>query len=80
MKVEETRILQEDLMQAKQNQGTQQSVQQELQKDVMKEASGVNQNSTQKQLLQMMASAQPLQQIQQTAQAQIERGELDIKV
>ena len=80
MKVEETKVLQEDLMQAKQNQGTQQSVQQELQNDVMKEASGVNQNSTQKQLLQMMASAQPLQQIQQTAQAQIERGELDIKV
>ncbi len=56
------------------------NVQQELQKDIMKEASGVNQNSTQKQLLQMMATAQPLQQIQQTAQAQIERGELDIKV
>jgi hypothetical protein len=56
------------------------NVQQELQKDVMEEASGVNQNSTQKQLLQMMATAQPLQQIQQTAQQQIERGELDIRV
>jgi hypothetical protein len=55
-------------------------VQQELQKDVMEEASGVNQNSTQKQLLQMIATAQPLQQIQMTAQQQIERGELDIKV
>jgi len=56
------------------------NVQQELQKDIMEEASGVNQNSTQKQLLQMMATAQPLQQIQQTAQQQIERGELDIRV
>lgn len=55
-------------------------VQQKLQKDVMEDAQGMNQNSTQKQLLQMMATALPLQQIQQTAQAQIERGELDIKV
>ena len=55
-------------------------VQQKLQKDVMEDAQGMNQNSTQKQLLQMMATTQPLQQIQQTAQAQIERGELDIKV
>jgi predicted RNA binding protein with dsRBD fold (UPF0201 family) len=54
------------------------TVQNEIQKDVIKEAVGAE--STQKQLLQVLASAQPQQQIQQTAKDQIEKGYLDVKV
>ncbi|TAL66884.1 MAG: hypothetical protein EPN82_16635 [Bacteroidetes bacterium] len=54
------------------------TVQNEIQKDVIKEAIGAE--STQKQLLQVLATAQPQQQIQQTAKDQIEKGFLDIKV
>jgi hypothetical protein len=57
------------------------SVQNELQKDVLKEASGQNTNSMQKQLLQMLASQQPQQSVQQTAQNQLkEYGRVDVKV
>jgi hypothetical protein len=54
------------------------TVQNEIQKDVIKEAMGAE--STQKQLLQVLATAQPQQQIQQTAKDQIDKGYLDIKV
>ncbi len=54
------------------------TVQNEIQKDVIKEAMGAE--STQKQLLQVLATAQPQQQIQQTAKDQIEKGFLDVKV
>ena len=54
------------------------TVQNEIQKDVIKEAIGAE--STQKQLLQVLATAQPQQQIQQTAKDQLEKGYLDIKV
>jgi hypothetical protein len=37
-------------------------------------------NNLQKQLLQMMASSAPLQQIQATAQNQISKGYLDIRI
>ena len=54
------------------------TVQNEIQKDVIKEAMGAE--STQKQVLQVLATAQPQQQIQQTAKDQIEKGFLDVKV
>ncbi|MBI5324814.1 MAG: hypothetical protein HZB41_06010 [Ignavibacteriae bacterium] len=54
------------------------TVQNEIQKDVIKEAVGAE--STQKQVLQVLATAQPQQQIQQTAKDQLEKGFLDIKV
>ena len=54
------------------------TVQNEIEKDVIKEAIGAE--STQKQLLQVLATAQPQQQIQQTAKDQLEKGYLDIKV
>lgn len=55
------------------------TVQNEIQKDVLKEAVGEEINY-QKNLIQMIASAQPQQQIQQTAQNQIARGFLDVRV
>ncbi|OGU16322.1 MAG: hypothetical protein A2X61_05260 [Ignavibacteria bacterium GWB2_35_12] len=54
------------------------TVQNEIQKDVIKET--MDAESTQKQLLQILASAQPQQQILQTAKDQIEKGYLDVKV
>jgi hypothetical protein len=56
------------------------TVQNEIQKDILKEAVATDQKSTQKQVLQVIASAQPQQQVQQTAKNQIEKGYLDIKV
>jgi len=53
------------------------TVQNEIQKDVLKEAMN---GDMQKQLLQMLASAQPQAQIQQVAQNQLSKGHLDIKV
>lgn len=60
----------------------QNDVQKEIQKQVMQDASGVSATSSAKQLLQMLATAQPGQSIQQTAQSQISKGKghLDIKV
>jgi hypothetical protein len=48
----------------------------------MQDASGVSATSSSKQLLQLLASAQPQQSVQQTAQTQISKGKghLDIKV
>lgn len=58
--------------------------QQQLQIEMLKQASGgnimSNDNSLQKQLLQIMANVGPQQQIQQVAQAQIAKGFLDIKI
>jgi hypothetical protein len=54
------------------------TVQNELQKDVMKQT--MDPDGMQKQLLQVLANAQPLQQIQQTAQNQIAKGSLNVKV
>ncbi|HOV92435.1 MAG TPA: hypothetical protein PLC04_05080 [Candidatus Kapabacteria bacterium] len=58
--------------------------QQQLQIEMLKQASGgnimSNDNSLQKQLLQIMAAIGPQQQIQQVAQAQIAKGFLDIKI
>ena len=56
-----------------------QSVQNGLQKEVMQETlQGTS--SIQNQMLQMMASSRPPQSVQETAQKQIEKGYLDIKV
>jgi hypothetical protein len=56
------------------------SVQHELQKEVLQEAVGKGDLSIQKQLMQLLMSAQPVIQVQQTAQNQISKGFLDIKV
>lgn len=55
------------------------TVQNEIHKEAYKEAVGEEINY-QKNLIQMIASAQPQQQIQQTAQNQIARGFLDVRV
>jgi hypothetical protein len=47
------------------------TVQNELQKDVLKTTTGEDTNSTQNQALQTLASQQPLQSVQQTAQNQL---------
>lgn len=56
------------------------TVQNELAKEVFREAVGTGDLSIQKQLMQLLMSAQPLIQAQQIAQSQIEKGYLDIKV
>ncbi|MCX7909109.1 MAG: hypothetical protein N2560_06295 [Ignavibacteria bacterium] len=57
------------------------NVQFEIQKDVLRQAIGVSPNSLQSQLLQLISSSLPnLQQAQATAQAQISKGYLDIKI
>ncbi|MBE2190117.1 MAG: hypothetical protein KGZ71_10735 [Desulfobulbaceae bacterium] len=56
------------------------SVQHELQKEVLRESVGIGDLSIQKQLMQLLMSAQPIIQVQQTAQNQIAKGYLDIKV
>lgn len=55
------------------------TVQNGIQKEMLKETTE-GATSMQKQMLQLLASAQPLAQIQQTAQSQIQKGYLDIKV
>jgi|YNPMSStandDraft_2_1061718.scaffolds.fasta_scaffold09531_2 hypothetical protein len=57
----------------------QNNVQMELQKQMLKEAT-TGASSIQNQMLQLLASAQPVQNVQQTAQKQLEKGYLDIKV
>lgn len=54
------------------------TVQNELQKDIFKQT--VDAGSTQNQILQLLASTQPVLQIQQVAQNQIAKGFLDVKV
>ena len=54
------------------------TIQHEVQKEVLKET--MSGEGIQKQLLAMMASSQPQQSVQATAQNQISRGFLDIKV
>ncbi|MGB9702176.1 MAG: hypothetical protein ACPL1A_05530 [Candidatus Kapaibacteriota bacterium] len=58
--------------------------QQQMQVEMLKQATTGNvvgtDNNLQKQLLQMMAAASPVQQIQSVAQNQISKGYLDIKV
>jgi len=58
--------------------------QQQLQIEMLKQATSGNimsdDNTLQKQLLQIMAAVAPQQQIQTVAQAQIARGFLDIKI
>ncbi len=54
------------------------TVQMEVQKEVLRQ--NLSGDNTQNQLLQLLASVQPQQQIQKTAQEQIEKGYLDIKV
>jgi hypothetical protein len=53
------------------------SVQNEIKKEVLKQTI---EGDTQKELLQLLSAVQPQQQIQKTAQDQIEKGYLDIKV
>jgi hypothetical protein len=57
----------------------QNSVQNNLQKDVLKEATNGS-SSAPKQMLQLLAATQPLAQIQSTAQNQLSKGYLDIKI
>jgi hypothetical protein len=55
------------------------TVQNELQKDVLKQTVSTT-SGMQKELLQMMQSAPPEKVLQRTAQDQLKRGYLDIKV
>lgn len=65
---------------SKEGSNPQQKLQVEMLQQSMKgDAVGGN-NNLQKQLLQMMAAAAPLQQIQATAQNQISKGYLDIRI
>lgn len=52
--------------------------QQEIQKEVLKQA--MNGDNTQQQMLQLLATVQPMQQIAETAKNQISKGFLNIKV
>jgi hypothetical protein len=54
------------------------TVQNEVQKDIFKQT--IDAGSTQNQILQLLASTQPVLQIQQVAQNQIAKGYLDVKV
>lgn len=56
------------------------SVQFEIQKDVLRQAIGVSPNSLQNQLLQLISNISNFQQAQTTAQIQIAKGFLDIKI
>lgn len=56
------------------------SVQFEIQKDVLRQAIGVSPNSLQNQLLQLISNIPNFQQAQTTAQIQIAKGFLDIKI
>ena len=56
------------------------SVQHELNKEVQKEATGTGAVSSQKQLMQLITVAQPQQSVQQTAQKQLQKGHVDIKI
>ena len=52
--------------------------QQEIQKEVLRQT--MNGENTQQQMLQLLATVQPMQQIADTAKNQISRGFLNIKV
>jgi hypothetical protein len=54
------------------------TVQNEIQKEVLKDTMGAN--GMQKQLLSLLSSPQPQQTAQKTAQEQIQKGYLDIKI
>ncbi len=57
------------------------SVQNELAAEVFKESVGQGQTSYQKQILQILASAQPQQSVQDTFQKQMDqKGSFDIKI
>ena len=57
------------------------SLQKEIQQDVKKEKVEVTPQASQKQVAQLLATAQPLQVVQQIAQAQIEKDKgFDVKV
>ncbi len=67
--------------QQNQNESSQVNPQIEIQKDQLRQAIGASPNSLQSQLLQLVASGiQNPQQAQATAQAQISKGFLDIKI
>ncbi len=72
----------EPLQQQQSNEGAKPavSVQFEIQKDVLRQAIGASTNSMQNQLLQLIANIPNLQQAQHTAQTQIAKGFLDIKI
>lgn len=55
------------------------NVQFELQKNILQEQM-TGENSKNNIMLQLLASQQPVQQIQQTAQNQIEKGYLDVRI
>lgn len=54
------------------------TVQNEIQKDVQKEA--VTGTNPQHQIMQLIANVQPIQQVQETARNQLNKGFLDIKI
>lgn len=56
-----------------------QSPQQRVQQEVLQETT-VGAQSPQKQMMALLASAQPEKQVQQTAQDQIEKGFLDVRI
>ncbi len=67
--------------QQNQNENLQLNTQFEIQKEVLRQSIGASPNSLQSQLLQLISSGmQHTQQAQATAQAQIAKGFLDIKI
>ncbi len=54
------------------------TIQNEVQKDVYKEA--VTGENVQHQILQLIANVQPIQQVQETARNQLNKGFLDVKI
>ncbi|MEJ5287191.1 MAG: hypothetical protein CH6_1323 [Candidatus Kapaibacterium sp.] len=67
--------------QQNQNENLRVNTQFQIQKEVLRQALGTSPNSLQSQLLQLISSGLPnAQQAQATAQAQISKGYLDIKI
>jgi len=74
-------MIQQVNQELRQNEAGKVNTQYEIQREMLRQAIGASPNSLQSQLLQLISSNVPnLQQAQATAQAQISKGFLDIKI
>lgn len=74
-------MIQQVNQELRQNEASKVNTQFEIQREMLRQAIGASPNSLQSQLLQLISSNVPnLQQAQATAQAQISKGFLDIKI
>jgi hypothetical protein len=74
-------MIQQVNQELRQNETSKVNTQFEIQREMLRQAIGASPNSLQSQLLQLISSNVPnLQQAQATAQAQISKGFLDIKI